>query len=115
MPGLVTTNDYPRPELGKILPRPMLRTIAPQHRPIAEGLRTPEASKGEDFVVDIERKQPLGAEDTGFGLSQALAVAGRVRQTLQGGDARPPAVKTTPPQAVHRPDPERVQQRLFDT
>ncbi len=114
MPTLITMSDYPRPDLGKILPRPLLRAIAPRHRPLAEGLRTPEGSKVEDFIVEIERQQPLGAEDTGFGISQAMAVAGRVRQTLQGSAPRQPQADAAGSPPVHRPDAERVQRRLFD-
>lgn len=109
---IAAMSDYPRPDLSSILPQPLLRSIAARGLPLAESLRAPQPQPREDFLVEIERKQPLGAEDAGFGISQALAVAGRLRQVLrQPPPASPP---NKPPEPMHRPDAERVQQRLFD-
>ncbi len=94
-----------RPDLGKILPLPWTRQIAGRdpslHRSLS--LSVPAETRGEDFLVEVERHEPVDADTPALGLRQAAVIARRLALVLA------PAGRT-----LHRLDAERAQRLAFD-
>jgi len=92
--------EHMRPDLRQIMPRPWVREIADRALAFAPILSVPEVSRGEDFLVDVDRHNAPSADEPGFDLHTAQTVARRVKQALaHGTDAR----------SLHRFDGERLQ------
>ncbi|MBL8755653.1 MAG: hypothetical protein JNK15_20325 [Planctomycetes bacterium] len=91
-----------RPDLGRILPKPALHRIAGATPTFAKALSVPAMPKDADFFVDVERRSALDPGDTGFGLAQASAVAAKIAAVFVAADER---LRN----ALHRPEPDRVQ------
>ena len=77
-----------RPNLSKILPRPLLHQLA-RGLPFATAAASAPASA--DFLIDVKRHDALGADDAGFGIGQAHALATRIAAKLRSGTPAPPA------------------------
>jgi hypothetical protein len=104
MPGAM---DQPlRPDLGRILPVPALRARPPAAAQLERALVLDASHAAEDFLVDVHHRDERDADAPGFGIAQALAVAGRVAAWLQ----RDPE----PARAVHGIGHERVRPHLGD-
>lgn len=91
-----------RPDLGRILPKPILRRVAGADPPFAKALSVPDSARGEDFFVDVQKRSYLDGDETGFGLAQASAVAAKIAAVFVQSDRDHAA-------AMQRPDPGRVQ------
>jgi hypothetical protein len=92
-----------RPDLSRILPRPLLRRSRDPLQ-LGAGLDVREAAPRGDFFVEVDRQVHLREGDTGFGLQNARAVAAHV--------ARHFAARPEPP-PLHEPDAERSRRLLF--
>lgn len=90
-----------RPDLGKILARPLPRTLADRGPPLGRSLVVPDSAATGDFLVDIDRQDDPLPGDAAFGLFSAESVAARVRDAL----AKAPSPVRA---AVHRVDPARA-------
>ena len=89
-----------RPDLGRILPKPWLRTLAERFSPLAgrEALADGDGER-DGFLVEVERRPRRRADEPGFGIGQARAVALRINSWLR-------APNTALPRFT--PDPDRV-------
>ena len=100
-----------RPELGRMLPRPLLRQTRQQQPPLGPALQVP-ASGRDDFLVEIERRNTGDATAAGFDLGQATAIAQRIagwlRPSAAANGTAPGPRSPDPLLAVHRLDAERV-------
>lgn len=95
-----------RPDLGRILPHPVVRRIAGADPPLAKALVVPERARREDFYVDVQRRRGPGAGEAGFGLRQATAAAAKIAAVFAGHEQRPePRDRQTKDRPLHRPDP----------
>ena len=91
--------EHLRPDLSRILPRPWVRQLAAHSPAPAPVLAVPEAARGDDFLVDVERRNAPTAGEPGFDLHTARTVAQRVEAALRRGAGR----------ALHWFEAERVQ------
>jgi hypothetical protein len=99
-----------RPELGRILPRPLLRQPRQQQPPLGPALQVP-ASGRDDFLVEVDRRRAGDATAAGFDLGQATAIAARIAGWLRPDQSTGPSGGSRPPDPrlpVHRLDAERV-------
>jgi hypothetical protein len=70
-----------RPDLSKILPVPWVRQLASTALPFAEAPSAPAAHE-HDYLVDVRRRDANDPDAAGFGITQARAVAARLRFVL---------------------------------
>lgn len=97
--------EYLRPDLSQILPRPWMREIAERALTFAPVLSVPAVGHGGDFLIDVDRRNAPSADQPGFELANAQAVAQGVKQALaRGADTK----------SLHRFDAERVQRLRLD-
>jgi len=82
--------EYLRPDLSQILPRPWVRQIAERAQAFAPLRPVPEVAHGDDFLVDVDRRSAPAADEPGFDLHNAQAVALRVKTALLRGAAAQP-------------------------
>ncbi|MCR9244047.1 MAG: hypothetical protein NXI31_03385 [bacterium] len=73
-----------RPDLSKILARPVvLRNVSG----VGAHLQVQRDAAGPDYLVDVRRDLGPAADETGFGIAQARAVAEKLATRLQQPDS----------------------------
>lgn len=98
-----TGMDQPlRPDLGRILPVPIVRKLGGAERSLGKALDVPAPARGEDFLVDVQQRRSPAADDTAFGIDQASKVAERIAAVFADRDRRVATI-------VHKLDPTHVQ------
>ena len=68
----------PHPDLGRILPKPLLRQLGAHRLPFSAARASTADAGVEDFLIDVQRRAPATADDPGFGLAQLRAIATRL-------------------------------------
>jgi hypothetical protein len=99
--------DQPlRPDLGRILPVPIVRKLGGAERALGSdlgrALDVPAPARGEDFLVDVQQRRSSAADDTAFGIDQASKVAEKIAAVFADRDRRVATI-------VHKLDPTHVQ------
>ena len=77
-----------RPDLTRILPRPVTRPVGGLRR-IGEALTAPPNTARPDYLLDVERDHRPANDSPAFTVYQAQAAAERVAQALGRDGLRP--------------------------
>ena len=92
--------SYPRPDLGRILPKPAVARVRTDAAMAGQMLGLAARRPAEDYLLDVRPSTDGDADTPGFGIAQATAVAARIAVRL--------AVPAAADRDVHRLDPVRV-------